>query len=124
MGTILFITALTLSLIMYPIGIFYTLIKNLLEDPTTMKALRDVDKQLKYIAVSIDATGNVVCGDLFNKILRKEGGAEFGKRKETISSVLGKNQLTGTLTKAGRILAAILDFIQKDHCFRSIDSHV
>lgn len=124
MGAILFLTAIILSVLMYPIGLGYTLIKNLWEDPTTMKALRDVDKHLKYIAVSIDATGNVVCGDLFNKILRKEGGTEFGKRKETISSVLGKNQLTNTLTKAGRILAATLDFIQKNHCFRSIDSHV
>lgn len=47
---------------------------------------------------------------------------QFGDFRETISSVLGKNQRDGTLSKKGEILVSILDFIDKDHCKKSINN--
>ena len=62
--------------------------------------------------------------ELFNDILIKIGGYKFGNRQETISSVLGKNQRSNTLTKAGKILRFILDVIDKDHCKNSINDNL
>ena len=39
---------------------------------------------------------------------------------ETISSVLGKNEHFGKLTKAGKILVKVLNFIDKGHCFNQL----
>ena len=71
-------------------------------------------------AVNLDRFGNYEFRTLFNLTLRKTNGYEFGNFKETISSVLGKNQRDGTLTTTGKILAFILDTIDKDHCRKSI----
>jgi hypothetical protein len=56
---------------------------------------------------------------LFNKTLAT--GHRFGDIEETISSVLGKNQLTGTLTGLGKALVWILDKIDNNHAIKSID---
>lgn len=71
-------------------------------------------------AVNLDRFGNYEFRTLFNLTLRKPNGYEFGNFEETISSVLGKNQRDGTLTTTGKILAFILDTIDKDHCRKSI----
>jgi len=73
----------------------------------------------KSSAVNLDKFGNREFRTLFNKTLAT--GHRFGDINETISSVLGKNQLTGTLTKLGLVLVWILDKIDKDHCFKSIN---
>jgi hypothetical protein len=44
----------------------------------------------------------------------------FGNKKETISSVIGKNSLTNTLSPLGKALNAFLNWIDKDHSFNSI----
>ena len=44
----------------------------------------------------------------------------FGDERETISSVLGKNERDGTLTNAGRMLCWILNVLDKNHCKNSI----
>jgi len=72
-------------------------------------------------ARQIDLFGNVIAADLFNDVLIKKTGYQFGKRGETISSVLGKNIKTATLTRAGKLLVIILDFIEKNHCINSIN---
>ena len=55
---------------------------------------------------------------LFNKVLINEKGYRFGDIRETISSVLGKNQRDKTLTKTGKVLVWVLD---KNHCEKSIE---
>lgn len=40
---------------------------------------------------------------------------------ETISGVLGKNERDNTLSKTGKILVWILNKLDKNHCFKSID---
>lgn len=118
MGLLFFIVSVILSALLYPVSFLASFIVNILH-PKEM--LSKLNQQFLDIAVSVDATGNVVCDDLFNHIWIKKAGYRFGKRKETISSVLGKNQLTHTLTWLGWVVAKMLDAIQKDHCFISID---
>jgi len=78
----------------------------------------------RSLAVGIDRFGNYQFRTLFNAILKTEQGYEFGNFNETISSVLGKNQRDNTLTKAGRVLVDILDFIDENHCLNSINEKV
>ena len=44
----------------------------------------------------------------------------FGNKLETISSVIGKNSLTHTLSTTGKSLNRFLDWIDKDHSLNSI----
>lgn len=54
--------------------------------------------------------------------LLEMGGYKFGNPKETISSVIGKNQRDNTLSIAGMILRVMLDKIDKNHCLKSINN--
>lgn len=72
-------------------------------------------------AVNLDRFGNREFRALFNKVLIKEKGYKFGDIRETISSVLGKNQRDDTLSKWGKVLVWILDKLDKNHCEKSIE---
>lgn len=74
-------------------------------------------------AVAIDIMCNTAFSNLLNGWFLMKGGYHFGKRGETVSSALGKNQLLNKLTYLGKGLASILDLIQKDHCYISIDDN-
>ena len=119
----MFVVSFLLSLILYPLALLTSLVVNIW-NARFKKALLRFDNQLMDIAVSIDATGNTVCDDLFNLIMISKEGYQFGNRKETISSVLGKNQRDHTLIFCGILLSLILDTINKDHCKISIDEKV
>lgn len=123
MGTALAFVSLVLASILFPLGLVITFIINLYKRRWKFSFSR-LDAQFLSIATSIDASGNVVCKDLFNLALKNKGGYEFGKRKETISSALGKNQRDGTLTGLGKALAFVLDKIDPNHCLKSIDELV
>lgn len=71
-------------------------------------------------AVNIDKFGNREFRKLWNLMLRKSNGYEFGNVEETISSALGKNERDGTLSRTGRVLVWILDKIDKNHSLKSI----
>lgn len=120
MGTALAIVSLLLSALLFPLGLILTFFVNLYKRHWQFSFKR-LDQQFLSIATSIDASGNVVCKDLFNLILIQKGGYEFGNRKETISSVIGKNQRDGTLTGIGKAVAFVLDKIDPNHCLKSID---
>lgn len=123
MGTCLALVAVILSSILYIPALIITFIK-MLWRRRFKGAFKRFDRQMLAIATGIDQTGNVVCVDLFNLVLINNKGYKFGNRKETISSALGKNQRDGTLTIAGTALCDLLDLIDKDHCFKSIDEIV
>ena len=83
------------------------------------------------MAISVDQLGNVTCVSVFNRILVRDRLCDkktglmrsferFGNPDETISSVLGKNKIAGTLTWLGRAIAWILDKIDDNHCVKSI----
>jgi hypothetical protein len=72
-------------------------------------------------ALNLDKFGNREFRTLWNKVLRTDKGHKFGNIEETISSALGKNERDRTLTNYGKALVLILDKIDKNHCFKSID---
>ena len=59
---------------------------------------------------------------LFNTIMITKDGYKFGNEDETISSVLGKNQLKGTFRIIGYCLNRILDKLEKNHSIKSIEN--
>ena len=74
----------------------------------------------KETAIDIDKFGNRNFRTLLNSTLIEKHGYRFGDNRETISSALGKNKRDKTLTKVGRGICAILDFLDKNHCIKSI----
>ncbi len=111
-GFILLIIALCLSIVLLPIGFAFQIVTAL---------FKAIDKYLFKIAKSIDQLGNVICEHLFNVTLIKKNGYKFGNEDVTISHVLGKNEQTKTLSAMGKILAWILNTIDKDHNKKAIE---
>lgn len=120
MGLLLLLVSIILSVIYAPIGLLYMVIKNLMLIRWKTFLIR-VNSYLLTIAVSIDQLGNVIMQDLFNDILIKSDGHKFGNEDETISSVLGKNQVRSTLKFTGKLLNFILGLFEKDHSVKSIE---
>lgn len=79
-------------------------------------------EHLYKICQGIDQLGNVVCARLFDAILIKKSGYQFGNEDEVISSVLGKNCQAGTLTFVGKALNALLNAIWKNHTIKAIEN--
>jgi hypothetical protein len=67
------------------------------------------------VTISIDQMGNVLGRDLWNDVFRKPGGYDAGDRLDTISYFIGANEKKGTLTKAGRVMAKILNKLDAGH---------
>ena len=111
-GFILLIIALCLSVVLLPIGFAFQIIAAL---------FKGIDKYLFRMAKSIDQLGNVVCEHLFNVTLIKKNGYKFGNEDVTISHVLGMNEKTNTLSFAGKLLAWLLNTIDKDHNQKAIE---
>ena len=124
---ILLIVALALALLLLPLGLLRTVgeiwfrffIPSGKNSPSK-KGLWYLWGIFRSVAIGIDQIGNSVCRDLFNRCLITSSWYKFGKVQETISSVLGKNQETWTLTCLGRAVVGVLDWIDKDHCRESI----
>jgi len=111
-GFILLIIALCLSVVLLPIGFAFQIITALFQG---------IDRYLFRMAKSIDQLGNVVCEHLFNVTLIKKNGYKFGFEDVTISHVLGMNEKTDTLSGAGKLLAWLLNTIDKDHNQKAIE---
>lgn len=119
---------LLINLLLFITAIFLTVLLFL---PSVLHAIYDairfgsLSRRINYYflssAVAIDIMCNTAFSNLLNGWFLKKGGYHFGKRGETVSSALGKNQLIGGLTFLGKGLASILDLLQKDHCYISID---
>jgi hypothetical protein len=111
-GFILLIIALCLSVVLLPIGFAFQIITAI---------FKGIDKYLFRMAKSIDQLGNVVCEHLFNVTLIKKNGYKFGNEDVTISHVLGMNEQRDTLSNAGKMLALLLNTIDKDHNQKAIE---
>lgn len=74
----------------------------------------------KSTGINIDKFANREFRSMWNFILIKENGYQFGNQNETLSSALGKNERDKTLTNFGKVLVWILDKIEKNHCINSI----
>lgn len=118
MNFILVILAKLLYLTVEPINFFYVIF---VKKKFSWKRLNGYFREE---AVAIDRFGNYQYHSLFNTWFVADGGYKHGNINETISSVLGKNEHFGKLTKAGKVLVKVLNFIDKDHCFKSINENV
>ena len=116
-SSLLFLIALVLLLLTAPFGFVYALLRQLLFDKAKTLSLYFIE-----LALVLDEAGNVVMQHLLNDtlLLKKRDTYYFGNKKETISSVIGKNELTGTLTSLGKALNAFLNFIDQGHSLNSI----
>ena len=83
-------------------------------------SIKRVNGYIYRSALNTDRFGNYEFSSLFNAILIKENGHQFGNFDQTISHVLGRNKLKGTLSKTGKILDKILDIIDKNHTIKSL----
>ena len=74
-------------------------------------------------AASRDQTGNVVHATILNKFLISEKGYKFGDKDETVSGVLGINEVLHYIEskKIGKWLVSKLNDIETNHCKISID---
>jgi hypothetical protein len=114
---LLFCIAIVLLIFTTPIGFIYALLRQLF-----FGKLKTLSVYFLEVAISIDNTGNVMMQYLLNDLLliKRQETYYFGNKKETISSVIGKNILTNTLSPLGKALNAFLNWIDKDHSFNSI----
>jgi len=114
---LLFCIAIVLLITTAPIGFLYALLRQLF-----FGKLKTLSEFFLEVAISIDNTGNVMMQHLLNDLLlmKRPTTYYFGNKKETISSVIGKNSLTNTLSPLGKALNAFLNWIDKDHSFNSI----
>ena len=117
MSFLLFCIAIVLLIFTTPIGFLYAVLRQLF-----FGKLKSLSVYFLEVAISIDNTGNVMMQHLLNDFLliKQKDTYYFGNKKETISSVIGKNSLTNTLSPLGKALNTFLNWIDKDHSFNSI----
>lgn len=123
MGIVLFVLAVILLALLGPVGLLVTFAYNFIRW-NFRYACRRMNYDLVIMAVAMDQVGNVMCKDLFNLCLITKAGYPFGRRKETISSVIGKNRQADTLTFLGKCLDKTLNLFEKNHSSKSIDLNV
>lgn len=117
-SSLLFLIALVLLVITAPFGFIYALIKQ-----TIIKQAHSLSVYLLELALALDNLGNALMQHVLNDALlvKNEQTYYFGNKLETISSVLGKNSMTGTLSFLGLCLNAFLNWIDADHALNSIN---
>jgi hypothetical protein len=122
MGVILYLLSQILGLFLAPIGVVYGLISGFYRHHFDT-GLSNADRKFLLMAVGFDMYGNVVCAELFNALLITSASThKFGRWGETISYVIGVNLLSGTLSKTGRALNAVLDFFDKGHAKKAVEN--
>ena len=117
----LFCIAFVLFFTTTPIGFLYAVIRQ-----TFAKSVNSLSVYFLELALALDNAGNVLMQHVLNDalLIRNENTYLFGNKMETISSVIGKNLLTQTLSPIGLALNALLHWIDKDHSLNSINYEV
>jgi hypothetical protein len=118
---LLFCIAFVLFFTTAPIGFLYAVIRQSL-----VKRVHSLSVYFLELALALDNAGNVLMQHVLNDalLIRSEKRYLFGNKMETISSVIGKNLVTHTLSPAGRALNTFLHWIDKDHSLNSINYEV
>lgn len=118
-GIVLLIISIVLFILTIPVGLIYGFVYKLFT-----KSIVGIGEFSLKIAISLDQLGNVTMQHLLNAIMIVSGGYKFGNRDETISSVIGKNIELNTLSKFGKLIDTVLDFIDPKHSLNSIDYYI
>ena len=108
--------AITLLYLLLPVIIIFMILKYVFTGNKKMLAV-----WFYRTSREIDIFANVIGAEFWNSVFIIDGGYKFGNPKETISSVLGKNQRKKTLTLMGDFIRWVLDRIEEDHCLNSIN---
>ena len=118
---LLFCIAMFLFLITAPFGFLYAVIRQ-----SCIKSVNSLTVYFLELALAIDNAGNVLMQHVLNDLLliKNEKTYLFGNKMETISSVIGKNLLSHTLSSTGLALNAFLHWLDKDHSLNSINYEV
>ena len=114
---LLFGIAIVLLVTTTPIGFVYALVRQLF-----VGKIKTLQIYFIEVALALDNAGNVIMQHLLNDtlLINNTNTYQFGNKKETISSVIGKNHLANTLSPLGKALNSFLNFIDKDHSLNSI----
>ena len=114
---LLFGIAFVLVVTTTPIGFLYALLRQLFIGKIKILQIYFIE-----VALALDNAGNVIMQHLLNDtlLIKNTNTYQFGNKKETISSVIGKNHLTNTLSPLGKALNDFLNYIDKDHSLNSI----
>ncbi len=114
---LLFLIAAFLLITTAPIGFLFAIVRQLVFSKVKMLSI-----YLLEVALVFDQAGNVVMQHFLNfTLLKKTKQAYlFGNKNETISSVIGKNSITGTLNMVGLLTDAFLNFVDNRHSLDSI----
>ena len=118
---LLFCIAMILFFITAPFGFLYAVIRQ-----TFVKSINSLSIYFLELALALDNAGNVLMQHVLNDLLliKNEKTYLFGNKMETISSVIGKNLLSQTLSPMGLALNAFLHRLDKDHSLNSINYEV
>lgn len=111
---LLLITSIVLTTIVGVISIVFTPVYYLITFEWR-SGLKQLDQWFWRLALSIDQTGNVLCGSTLKVMMTREYGHPFGDEDDTVSYVLGRNKCKDALTILGRGVVRILGWIEKDH---------
>jgi hypothetical protein len=121
---VLFVTAVLLSALMFPVGILFCLYRTVFyfKKSTPVGYLAYVWFAL---AVAIDTIGNVVCGPLFNVLfIEPWSKIYFGSIEHTVSLIIGYNKRNNHLKFWGKVLYVIIEKLDPGHfenCIRSFE---
>jgi hypothetical protein len=118
---LLFCIAIVLFFTTAPIGFLYAVIRQSLA-----KGVHSLSVYFLELALALDNAGNVLMQHVLNDLLliKNQNTYLFGNKMETISSVIGKNLVTHTLSPAGLLLNTFLHWIDKGHSLNSINHNV
>jgi len=118
---LLFCIAFVLFFTTAPFGFLYAVIRQSL-----VKRVHSLSIYFLELALALDNAGNVLMQHVLNDalLIRNDKTYLFGNKMETISSVIGKNLVTHTLSPAGLLLNQLLHCIDKDHSLNSINYEV
>ncbi len=118
---LLFSIAFVLFITTAPIGFLYAVIRQSLA-----KRVHSLSVYFLELALALDNAGNVLMQHVLNDslLIKNQNTYLFGNKMETISSVIGKNLLSHTLSPMGLALNAFLHWIDNDHSLNSINYEV
>ncbi len=117
-GFILLIVALLVGGVIIPVGFIYGLIKSFWHSHIG-NGLEYENRREKSVAIRLDEFVNAACPELFEDCLMKVNGKyHFGISGQTLSLVIGLNQIENNLTKTGIIVCRLLNLFERDHCLK------
>ncbi len=115
---LLFVVASLLLVTTAPFGFLYAVIRQ-----GIVKQIHSLSVYFLELAIALDNLGNALMQHVLNDalLIKNERTYYFGNKLETISSVIGKNSVTGTLSSLGLRLNSFLHWIDANHSLNSIN---